>query len=97
MVSETSSTHHAILVVLGSDRSGIVAAVCAELASHEVNILDISQTILQGIFTMTMLVDLEKMDVDFEELHDGLKVLAKDLGVEITLQREELFKLMYRL
>ena len=97
MPQETTPNDRAILVVLGSDRSGIVARVTAELADHGVNILDISQTILQGIFTMTMLVDLKAMDEDFAELHDALQELAEDLGVQVTLQREELFKLMYRL
>ena len=97
MPQETIPNDRAILVVLGSDRPGIVARVTAELADHGVNILDISQTILQGIFTMTMLVDLKTMDEDFAELHDALQELAEDLGVQVTLQREELFKLMYRL
>ena len=57
-----TSSGRAIITVLGSDRSGIVAAVAGALAQHEVNILDISQTILQGIFTMTMLVDLSGSD-----------------------------------
>ena len=60
----------AIITVLGSDRSGIVAAVASALARHDVNILDISQTILQGIFTMTMLVDLQAADVDFSAVQD---------------------------
>ena len=83
MAQEPAPNDRAILVVLGSDRPGIVAGVTAELANHGVNILDISQTILQGIFTMTMLVDLQE--------------LAREVGVQVTLQREELFKLMYRL
>ncbi len=97
MAQEPAPNDRAILVVLGSDRPGIVAGVTAELANHGVNILDISQTILQGIFTMTMLVDLRSMDVDFEELHAALQKLAREVGVQVTLQREDLFKLMYRL
>ena len=87
----------AIITVLGSDRSGIVAAVAGALAHHDVNILDISQTILQGIFTMTMLVDLNASDVDFMVLQNELADLSGELGVQITLQREEVFKFMYRL
>jgi ACT domain-containing protein len=83
--------------VLGSDRSGIVAAVTGVLAQHNANILDISQTILQGIFTMTMLVDLGESDVEFLVLHDELDALSKELQVQIALQREEVFKFMYRL
>ncbi len=87
----------AIISVLGSDRSGIVAAVAGTLAGHNVNILDISQTILQGIFTMTMLVDMDASDADFQTVQGELNALAEELGVQITLQREEVFKFMYRL
>ena len=86
-----------IISVLGSDRSGIVAAVAGILAGHNVNILDISQTILQGIFTMTMLVDMSASDADFQTVQSELNDLAEELGVQITLQREEVFKFMYRL
>lgn len=95
-MSDTASGR-AIITVLGSDRSGIVAAVASALADHDVNILDISQTILQGIFTMTMLVDLKASDVDFLALQNQLAGLSLELGVQITLQREEVFKFMYRL
>ena len=87
----------AIITVLGSDRPGIVAAVTSALATHEINILDISQTILQGIFTMTMLVDISASDVDFSSVHNELGDLSAELGVQITLQREEVFNFMYRL
>ena len=95
MSDETTSNDRAIISVLGADRSGIVAAVAGLLAEHDVNILDISQTILQGLFTMTTLVDLG--GADFSEIHDGLDGLAKQLGVQITIQREDVFKFMYRL
>lgn len=92
-----SAKNRAIITVLGSDRSGIVAAVAGALAEHDANILDISQTILQGIFTMTMLVDLGDADVVFAELQEQLNALSKQLGVQITMQREEVFNYMYRL
>lgn len=95
--STEDSKNRAIITVLGSDRSGIVAAVTGVLADHDANILDISQTILQGIFTMTMLVDLADLDVVFTELKDELDALSGKLGVQITLQREEVFNFMYRL
>ena len=91
------SSNRAIVTVLGSDRSGIVAAVTGVLAGHEVNILDISQTILQGTFTMTMLVDLAEVKADFSELKDALDSLSERLGVQIRIQREEVFHYMYRL
>lgn len=95
--SVDDSKMRAIISVLGSDRPGIVAAVAGVLATHEANILDISQTILQGIFTMTMLVDLRGAGVAFSELQGQLGELSESLGVQITMQREEVFKYMYRL
>ena len=96
-IAENESKNRAIVTVLGSDRSGIVAAVAGVLAEHDANILDISQTILQGVFTMTMLVDLGDADVAFVELQDQFSALSQELGVQITMQREEVFKFMYRL
>ena len=87
----------AIITVLGSDRSGIVAAVAGALATYEANILDISQTILQGIFTMTMLVDLSQATAPFAEVKERLDGLAGELGVQIQMQREEVFRYMYRI
>lgn len=94
--TEAASSNRAIITVLGGDRPGIVASVTAELADREANILDISQTILQGIFTMTMLVDLGD-SVDFSELKGTLDGLSEKLGVQINLQREEVFRFMHRL
>ena len=86
-----------VITVVGKDTIGILAKTCTYLADHRVNILDISQTILQGIFTMTMLVDLGGADVDFATVQEELSACAQDLGVQITLQREEVFNYMYRL
>ncbi len=94
--NEAASGNRAIITVLGSDRPGIVASVTGALADREANILDISQTILQGIFTMTMLVDLGSI-AEFSELKTKLDELSEKLGVQITLQREEVFRFMYRL
>ncbi|MBO7675660.1 MAG: ACT domain-containing protein [Atopobiaceae bacterium] len=96
-MNDNPTQNRAIVTVLGSDRPGIVAAVAGALAEHDANILDISQTILQGIFTMTMLVDLGDADVAFAELQEQLAALSKELGVQITMQREEVFNFMYRL
>lgn len=94
--SDAQTSNRAIITVLGSDRPGIVAAVSGALAEREANILDISQTILQGIFTMTMLVELGE-SVEFSELKAQLDGLSESLGVQITLQREDVFRYMYRL
>jgi ACT domain-containing protein len=96
-IQDQDAQNRAIITVLGSDRSGIVAAVTGVLAQHDANILDISQTILQGIFTMTMLVDLKSATVAFAELQSQLNSLSEKLGVQITMQREEVFRYMYRL
>lgn len=97
MAEDTASANEnrAIITVLGSDRPGIVAAVAGALSDRDANILDISQTILQGTFTMTMLVALG--EAEFAELKSTLDALAEKLGVQITLQREEVFRFMYRL
>ena len=94
--SDAASSNRAIITVLGSDRPGIVAAVTGALAERDANILDISQTILQGIFAMTMLIDLGE-SVEFAELKSKLDELSESLGVQINLQREEVFRFMYRL
>lgn len=94
--SDAQTSNRAIITVLGSDCPGIVAAVSGALAEREANILDISQTILQGIFTMTMLVELGE-SVEFSELKGKLDDLSESLRVQITLQREDVFRYMYRL
>lgn len=96
-MADDAPKNRAIITVLGSDRAGIVAAVAGTLSDCSVNILDISQTILQGIFTMTMLVDLSASTVEFSELKASLDALSDKLGVQITIQREEVFRFMYRL
>jgi len=90
-------TSRVVITVLGSDRPGIVAAVAAALARHEANILDISQTILQGIFTMTMICELGGLADGFTALRADLEELSQELDVQITMQREEVFNFMYRL
>jgi len=86
---------NAIVTVLGQDRVGIIAAVCNRLASYNVNILDISQTILQGAFTMVMAVDVSKSTASFGELGRGLNDLGAEMGLSIRIQREEIFDAMH--
>ena len=85
----------AIVTVLGQDRVGIIAAVCNRLANYNVNILDISQTILQGAFTMVMAVDVSKSTASFGELGKGLNDLGAEMGLSIRIQREEIFDAMH--
>ena len=86
---------NAIVTVLGQDRVGIIAAVCNRLAAYNVNILDISQTILQGAFTMVMAVDVSKSTASFGELGKGLDELGAQMGLSIRIQREEIFDAMH--
>ncbi len=87
----------AIVTVLGHDRVGIIAAVCTLLANRNVNILDISQTILQGAFTMVMSVDIGACEIAFGELAAELDELGKDMGLSIRIQREGIFDAMHRI
>ena len=86
---------NAIVTVLGQDRVGIIAAVCNRLANYNVNILDISQTILQGAFTMVMAVDVSQSTASFGELGKGLNDLGTEMGLSIRIQREEIFNAMH--
>ena len=87
----------AIITVLGRDRVGIIAAVSAELAKGDVNILDINQTILGDTFTMVMLVDYSAMKIEFSAMKDNLDELSEQLGVEIRMQRKAIFYAMHRI
>ncbi len=86
----------AILSVLGEDRVGIVAAVSNVLAASGANIEDIRQTIISGIFSMTMLVTIDEEVTSFDEVQSRLTKTSDELGVQITLQREDVFRFMHR-
>ena len=88
---------NAIVTVVGQDKVGIIAAVCTLLAENNVNILDISQTILQGSFTMVMAVDAGKARVSISELREVLEQLGKKMGISIRIQREDIFNAMHRI
>ncbi len=87
----------AIITVIGKDKPGIIAEVCTLLASCKINILDISQTVMEGFFTMTMLVDLTESTVDFSALSDSLKAKGEEMGLNIRIQREDIFDLMHKI
>ena len=86
-----------IITVLGKDKVGIIAKVCIYLSEKGVNILDISQKIVKGYFSMLMITDIEKCTVTFEELAAGLKKVAEELNVEIRIQQEAIFDCMHRI
>ena len=88
----------AIITVIGKDKVGIIHGVTHILAQNNVNILDISQTILNDMFTMMMLVDVDKCNVEFTALSEILSSEGKNnLGVEIKIQLEEIFQAMHRI
>lgn len=87
----------AILSVLGEDRVGIVADVASALAANDVNIEDIRQSIVGGIFSMTMLVTVHEETQPFEAVQTALAAVAARTGVQITLQREDVFRFMHRI
>ncbi len=87
---------HAIVTVIGRDRVGIIAGICVALANINVNVLDISQTILGGMFTMIMLVDVQEASVPFDRIATALDEEGERLGVNIRIQREDIFNAMHR-
>lgn len=87
----------AIMSVVGADRVGIVADVSALLAKKGVNILDITQTIMDDIFTMTILVDISKSEYSFDDISAALSELGDALSLSIRIQRREVFTAMHRI
>ena len=87
----------AILTVIGKDKSGIIAKVSTLLADNNVNIEDISQTIVQGNFTMLMLCDLQNSKLSIKELGSSLNALGEQIGVSIRVQHEDIFNVMHKI
>ena len=88
--------NRAIVTVIGEDQVGIIAAVATMLAAAQVNILDISQSIMQEFFVMIMMVDLVRSNQGFDQLKDALNARGIAMGLKIDIQREDVFKLMHR-
>lgn len=87
----------AIVTVIGVDRVGIIAKISTILMEHNVNIVDLSQNVLDDIFTMTMIVDISKISASFEALNDALQESGKQMGLDVRLQKEEIFTAMHRI
>ena len=85
-----------IITVVGKDTVGIIAKVCTYLANNRINILDISQTIVQGYFNMMMIVDMNDSSKPFADISDELIQIGEEIGVVIRCQREDIFKSMHR-
>ena len=87
----------AIVTVVGKDRVGIIANVCTVLAEFNVNVLDISQTVMQGYFTMMMVTDVSACSVPLADLVTRIDAIGKDMGLSIRVQREDIFEAMHRI
>ena len=87
----------AIVTVVGKDRVGIIAGVCVKLAEYNVNVLDISQTVMQGYFTMMMAVEVEACSIPLAELATRMEEAGKEMGLSIRVQREDIFEAMHRI
>ncbi|MBO6149340.1 MAG: ACT domain-containing protein [Lachnospiraceae bacterium] len=87
----------AIITVVGKDTVGIIAKVCAYLANNQINILDISQTIVSGFFNMMMIVDVSGTRKLFDDLNKELSQIGDEIGVQVKCQREEIFEKMHRI
>ncbi len=91
-----SEENMAVVVVIGADKPGIVAGITSVIAKHNVNIVDISQTVVRGIFSMIMIVDLSTGDIDLPTLREELRAKGKELGVEVSVNHIAVFKAMQR-
>ena len=87
----------AIVTVIGPDRVGIMAEVCTLLAGLGVNVLDLSQTVMDGVFTMVTLVDTATSDLTFDQVQESLAKGGEQLGLSIRIQRQDIFDAMHRI
>ena len=87
----------AIVTVVGKDRVGIIANVCTALANINVNVLDISQTVMQGYFTMMMATEVSQCTIPLAMLAEEMEKIGKDMGLSIRVQREDIFEAMHRI
>ena len=97
VTAEDSSMDKVVITVVGKDPIGILAKTCTYLADHGVNILDISQTIVQDYFNMMMMADVKGSLKPFNTLAADLAALGEEIGVQIKCQREEIFDKMHRI
>lgn len=87
----------AVITVLGSDQKGIIAKVSDVLFQHDVNILDISQTILSGLFNMVLIADISSVNCDFSALSDALTAFGQEKNLQVRVQRSEIFEAMHQI
>lgn len=94
---EVKRPHKTIITVVGKDTVGIIAKVCTYLSGQNINILDISQTIVDGFFNMMMIADMNNSEVTFSRCSQELEKLGEEIGVMIKCQKEEIFEKMHRI
>lgn len=87
----------AIVTVVGKDRVGIIAGVCTQLANLNANVLDISQTVMDGYFTMIMVTEISQANLPIQELAEKMEKAGNDMGLSIRVQREDIFDAMHRI
>lgn len=95
-MSSRGSEELVVISVIGADKPGIVAGITAVLAKHNVNIVDIAQTVVRGIFSMIMVVDLSTGDISLSKLREELSIRGRELGVEVSVNHIDVFKAMQR-
>jgi ACT domain-containing protein len=94
---EKEKSLRAVITVVGVDRVGIIARITGKLADCGINILDISQTIMGDLFTMTMIVEMSGAERPFVQIRDELVAMGQEMGMEIHAQREDVFRYMHRI
>jgi ACT domain-containing protein len=94
---DNEKSFRAVITVVGVDRVGIIARITGKLADLGINILDISQTIMGDLFTMSMIVDLSGAQTPFVQVRDELVAMGREMGMEIHAQREDVFRYMHRI
>jgi ACT domain-containing protein len=94
---EKEKSIRAVITVVGVDRVGIIARITGKLADLGINILDISQTIMGDLFTMSMIVEMGSAEKPFMQVRDELVALGQEMGMEIHVQREDVFRYMHRI
>lgn len=86
----------AVITVIGIDKKGIIARVSAAMLEHDANILDISQTVVSGYFNMVLIADISSEKCSFDSLSDSLKTVGENMGLQIRVQRSEIFEAMHQ-
>ncbi|NLJ16014.1 MAG: ACT domain-containing protein [Clostridiales bacterium] len=87
----------AVLTVVGKDTVGILAKVSSICAEYNANVMDVTQTVMQDLFAMTMLIDINKLKIGFSEFSDKLKNAGSDMGLQIHVMHEDIFNSMHRI